>query len=177
MPDVSLPRHAADPRAEDVPSPTVERICLRLRWPDGPTCPFCRARAIYVLDGSRRRRSRFKCAACRRQFSVTKSTILENSRLPLEVWLDASRLLTASAEAPTVAGLERHLGIGRTAARNILARIAYAAERPALGGLLPPARPAGGGPAFDHLTAEAFLAALLATPAPTDTPDRSGENI
>lgn len=150
------------------PSPTVEALFVRLRWPHGPACPFCGTAGVYGLEGGRTPRRRFKCAACRRQFTVTKSTILENSRLSLDVWFRAARVLTSLDGPPSVAVLEERLEVGRTAARNLLERVRYAARRQPLRTKLrdPDLRT----PSFGHMTSEALLIALLATPAPTQDP-------
>lgn len=143
---------------------------MRLRWPQGPVCPFCGAHSIYTLDGGRTPRRRFKCATCRRQFTVTKSTILENSRLSLDVWFRAARLLTSLDAAPSVAVLEDRLQVGRTAARNLLERIRYAARRQPLRSHLDEYGPDTRFPSFGHMKSETLLTALLATPAPTHDP-------
>ncbi len=149
----------------------ADRLFAALRWPDGPRCPLCGSAAVGVLHGGHHGRPRHKCRTCRRQFSVTKSTILEGTHLHLTVWWRVVTVLTATPDGASIALLEREIGIGRTAARNVLARLLYAARRPPLADLLPP-DPADGEPRllFTALTAQALLAALLATPAPTDAP-------
>mgnify|MGYP003631854228 CR=1 FL=1 len=65
-------------------------------WPDGPVCPHCnenRGRA-YKLEGVRGSKSRaqpdgaprlglWKCAKCRKQFTVRMNTMYENAHVPL----------------------------------------------------------------------------------------------
>lgn len=147
----------------------AERLLTALRWPSAPQCPFCRSCGVYALGGTGSGRSRLKCSVCRRQFTVTKSTVLEGTHLPLRLWLRIAEALTAQPAPLSVAVLERDLGLGRTAARNVLARLVYASQRPPLAGLL-----ARGGdlhrPSFHGLTPHDLLAALLATAAPTDAP-------
>lgn len=156
--------------------PAAEDLLFRLRWPDGPVCPFCGGRFVYALSGSRNRHNRFKCGGCRRQFTLTKSTILENSRLPLSCWVAAAELLTSRPDPPPLLELERHLGVGRTGARNLLSRLAYAARRLPLEAMLRHDAAGHAVPSFAHLGRDALLAALLATPAPTDrnTHDTNG---
>lgn len=68
------------------------------RWPNGVVCAFtdCDSSEItpFELKASRRKngrhvpaRSLYKCKACQRQFSVTKGTIFEDSKIPLRIWL------------------------------------------------------------------------------------------
>lgn len=84
------------------------------------------------------------------------------------------RFLTTMAGEPTVAALEHGVGLGRTAARNVLSRLDYAARRQPLGARLPRAAD-GRRPrlVFSHLDPHTLLAALLATPAPTDCPHQT----
>jgi len=69
-----------------------------LRWPDGPICPHCGNKRAYFLKpangrsratrtGSLSERRVWKCAKCRRQFSVTTGTIFHGSKVSLRVWL------------------------------------------------------------------------------------------
>lgn len=55
-----------------------------MRWPDGkPVCPHCNSLKHYWLSAQRR----WKCAVCRKQFSVKVGTALEDSALSLDKWL------------------------------------------------------------------------------------------
>ncbi len=52
----------------------------RLRWPEtdgAPVCPHCHCAEAHEISTRRR----FKCAACRKQFSVTAGTIFANRKL------------------------------------------------------------------------------------------------
>jgi len=65
-----------------------------MRWEDGsPVCPKCGAeqgeRNHYWLKAQ----SRWKCYACRKQFSVKVGTIFEDSPLDLHIWLTALWML------------------------------------------------------------------------------------
>ncbi len=53
-----------------------------IRWPDGPVCPHCgeSERKPYRLKSQTRRL--WKCAACRKQYTVTVGTIFESSHIP-----------------------------------------------------------------------------------------------
>lgn len=55
----------------------------KLRWPDGPVCPECGGKEHSYLSTRRI----WKCKDCRKQFSVKKGTIFEDSPLPLDKWL------------------------------------------------------------------------------------------
>ena len=54
----------------------------RLRWKEGFTCPACgHAGSSYVST-----RRLHQCTACRRQTSLTASTIFHKTRVPLRKW-------------------------------------------------------------------------------------------
>ena len=59
----------------------------RIRWPDGViVCSHCgSSRKIHRVT----RGHLYKCADCKKQFSVRKGTIFEESRLPLRKWFAA----------------------------------------------------------------------------------------
>ncbi len=71
-----------------------------LRWPDGPICPHCGNRGKhYFLNpktGTGERKTRtgaltqrrvWKCATCRKQFSVITGTVFHGTKVPLHTWL------------------------------------------------------------------------------------------
>ena len=63
----------------------------RIRWAatDGkPVCPHCDCPTVYTArrpNGA----SRFRCKACRKDFSVTSGTLFAFHKLPLQVYLSA----------------------------------------------------------------------------------------
>ncbi len=133
-----LPREAApvpETAWRDRPAPTdmtdddAENLLAELRWPDGVVCPCCGGTRVYKLDIAAIRRRRYKCRACRRQFSVTKGTILEGSKLPLADWVRAVRLLCEDPDGAGVADLRRELGVSYKTAQNAIDRICYAMKR------------------------------------------------
>src|ERR1035438_6146791 len=80
-------RHYADPQT------CINAVAL-MRWEDGsPVCPHCNAtqetRNHYWLA----KQKRWKCYACRKQFSVKVGTIFEDSPLGLDIWLIALWML------------------------------------------------------------------------------------
>jgi transposase-like protein len=82
-----------------------------LRWPDGPVCPHCgeSEKRPYPLKSETRRL--YKCAACRKQFTVTVGTIFESSHIPLNKWLLAFYLLCSSKKGMSAHQLHRMLGV------------------------------------------------------------------
>ncbi|HSH80150.1 MAG TPA: transposase, partial [Herpetosiphonaceae bacterium] len=70
-----------------------------LRWGDQPVCPHCGSvRKPYFLKpregesrktrtGAQSQRRVWKCADCRKQFSVLTGTIFHGSKIPVRTWL------------------------------------------------------------------------------------------
>jgi transposase-like protein len=82
-----------------------------IRWPDDPVCPHCgeSKRKPYRLKSQTRRL--WKCAACRKQYTVTVGTIFESSHIPLHKWLWAFYLLCSSKKGMSAHQLHRMLGV------------------------------------------------------------------
>ena len=89
-----------------------EAACLeyleRVRWGDGFVCRFCGVQG----DWWPVRRGHRKCAACRRETSVTAGTIMHASRLPLTSWLAAIWYVVNQKQGVSALGLQRVLGFG-----------------------------------------------------------------
>jgi hypothetical protein len=69
----------------------VEHVFLRLRWPttEGkPVCPGCGCMICYVCRRSANQ-WRWRCKACRRDFSITSGTLFAWHKLPLRSYLQA----------------------------------------------------------------------------------------
>ena len=107
-----------------------------LRWPDGITCPLCTSsRKIHRLVS---RAGIYKCADCKKQFSVRKGTIYEESRLPLQKWFVAAFLMTTSRKGISSYQLAREIGVTQKTAWFVLGRLRKAAEQAsATAGTLP----------------------------------------
>jgi transposase-like protein len=92
-------------------------------WPNGPVCPFCgNVGRMYSLNGVRTKPSKKhpegiirhglrKCGECRKQFTVRRGTIFEDSPIPLHVWFQAAYLLCASKKGISANQLHRTLGV------------------------------------------------------------------
>jgi transposase-like protein len=85
-----------------------------IRWPDGPTCPHCGnadQEKIAKGHGAAHRAGLYYCAACNGQFTVTVSTVMERSKIPLSKWLFAMHLIGASKKGMSALQLSRMLGV------------------------------------------------------------------
>ncbi len=101
-----------------------EQTCVKhlekLRWPSGIVCPLCgSARLIYRV----KRSHGYKCADCRKPFSVRKGTIFEESRLPLQTWFAAIWLVTSHRKGIPSTQLARELDVTQKTAWFILGRL------------------------------------------------------
>lgn len=110
---------------------TAREMLERLRWPNGAICPHCGSVEAYKLtpkEGSKThvRKGVYKCAACRKQFTVTVGTIFEDSRIPLNKWLYAIYMMCSSKKGVSAHQLHRTLGITYKSAWYMCHRIRYA---------------------------------------------------
>lgn len=84
-----------------------------LHWPNGPVCPHCGncdAERITKLAGKSTRPGVHKCKECEKPFTVTVGTIFEDSKISLNKWLLAFRLLNGK-KGFSAHELHRALGI------------------------------------------------------------------
>lgn len=109
----------------------------RMRWPNGVRCVFddCGGAEAYRLSikGKTLKSGRivgprelFKCKACRRQFSVTKGTIFEDSHIPLRTWLVVMYRMCSSKKSVSARQIEREFGLSHRSAWFMCHRIRWA---------------------------------------------------
>jgi transposase-like protein len=83
-----------------------------LHWPNGPVCPRCHGTdRITKLAGKSTRPGVYKCNACAKPFTVTVGTIFEDSKISLNKWLLAFRLMSGGKKGFSAHELHRSLGI------------------------------------------------------------------
>lgn len=86
-----------------------DRSCLEylvgLRWPDGFVCPMCGSSRAWLTG-----KTRWMCADCGRQTSVTAGTIFHRLRTPLSTWFAAIWFITSQKNGISALGLQRVLG-------------------------------------------------------------------
>ena len=91
----------------------VEDVFLRLRWPDTggkPLCPDCGCAICYAC----RRPSgqlRWRCKACRRDFSITSGTLFAWHKLPLRTYLLAVVVFCNEVKGKSMLALARDLDV------------------------------------------------------------------
>ena len=104
------------------------------RWGDAPACPRCGSMAVRQIigkDGQRERHFRWKCADCKRQYSVRTGTVFEETRLPMRIWAHAYWRCCASKKGVSALQIQRETGIGYRAALFMLNCICFAMAEPA----------------------------------------------
>lgn len=94
------------------------------RWGGKPVCPRCGHDRVYRVAGA----MGYKCAGCRKRFSVRTGTPMAYSRVSLRTWLLAICLMTGPEPEPRPRSakvaralfnwLALHMGAGRPAGRD-----------------------------------------------------------
>lgn len=97
-----------------------------LRWPDGSVCPACGLvdEKHYYL----KTRRVWKCRSCKKQFSVKRGTIFEDSPIGLDKWLPAVWLIANCKNGISSYELARDLGVTQKTAWFMLHRIRLAMQ-------------------------------------------------
>lgn len=121
-----------------------EQVCIdtvaAMRWHDGkPVCPKCG-----TAEGERKHywlvtQKRWKCYACRKQFSVKVDSVFEDSALGLDKWLVALWMLCNCKNGVSSHEIARELGIAQKNAWHLLHRLRVALQLPEgekLGGIV-----------------------------------------
>ena len=105
-----------------------------LRWPDGPVCPHCGHDKAYFLKpangtsratrtGAPTQRRVWKCAKCRKQFSVITGTIFHGSKVSLQTWLFVFFEMVANKNGLAAREVERRYGVAPKTAWFMTQRI------------------------------------------------------
>jgi transposase-like protein len=87
-------------------------------WKDGAVCPHCQCKdqakfsAIAANPDKKVRAGLRFCSDCKSQFTVTISTVFEDSKIPLRKWLIAWYLICSSKKGISSLQLQRLLELG-----------------------------------------------------------------
>lgn len=114
-----------------------------VRWPHGVVCPKCgsfgKKHYKIVSKPSTKKKARkglYKCADCRKTFTVKVGTIFEDSHIPLDIWLAAIYEMNAAKNGISAHELHRKLDITYKTAWFMCHRIRFAMSEKPLGKLL-----------------------------------------
>jgi len=81
-------------------------------WPNGPVCPHCGGvERISKMQGKSTRVGAYKCYQCRKPFTVKIGTIFEDSKVAMNLWLQAMYLIAGSKKGISSNQLHRILGV------------------------------------------------------------------
>jgi transposase-like protein len=108
-------------------------LLVRLRWPNGVECLRCKGPVAELATA----KQLFYCKECDYQFTVTASTIFNDSHLPLQKWFLATLLLCEARKGMSANQIKRTLGVSYKTAWYLCHRIRAAmkeADRPMLDG-------------------------------------------
>ncbi|WP_419946900.1 helix-turn-helix domain-containing protein [Candidatus Poriferisodalis sp.] len=93
----------------------AEHLLIAVRWPDEPSCPTCSSGARLVAGGDGDHDwSTWRCADCRKRFTVTTGTEIHSTKLAPAAWLAA-----ASLPEPTPANIVGAISVSLVTARKI----------------------------------------------------------
>jgi transposase-like protein len=98
------------------------------RWGSAPACPRCGDVSVYTMtgvNGERNKDYRWRCRGCKTMFTVRTSTVFEESRLPLRVWVYAFWRACASKKGISALQLSREMEITHKSALFVLRRIRH----------------------------------------------------
>jgi transposase-like protein len=90
----------------------AERVFIRLRWADNDGnafCPHCGCTIVYMArrpNGA----PRWRCKACRKDFSVTSGTLFAFHKMPLRSYLMAIAIFMNEVKGKSMLALSRDLG-------------------------------------------------------------------
>jgi transposase-like protein len=97
------------------------------RWGECPCCPLCADVEVYRMmnNGQRNKDYRWRCRGCKEMYTVRTGTPLEETRLPLKVWVYAIWKAASSKKGISAPQLSREMEITHKSALFVLRRIRH----------------------------------------------------
>jgi transposase-like protein len=95
-----------------------------IRWASGEHCPYCGTTKVYEFAKS----NTFKCADCRKRFSLRVGTIFEGTKIEIRKWLAAIWLITNNSKGIASTQLAKDIGVTQKTAWFMLHRLRHAAR-------------------------------------------------
>lgn len=122
------------------------QLLEELRWHGTPVCPHCGHEKAYFLkprngvarstgarhaDGGRTQSVRrvWKCAKCRKQFSVLTGTIFHGTKIPIQTWLMVMAQMSSAKNGISGREIESMHGLTPETAWYMLHRLREAMKR------------------------------------------------
>lgn len=97
---------------------------IETRWGGSPKCIYCKHEKVYYITT----RKFYKCAGCKKQFSIKKGTIFEHSNVKLRKWFAAIFLFTTEKKGITSIQLASHINVEQKTAWLMLHKLRKTAE-------------------------------------------------
>src|SRR5205809_13783 len=92
----------------------AEAVFIRLRWSDNKGdayCPHCGCTTVYECRRATKGKAlRWRCKACRKDFSITSGTLFAFHKMPLRSYLMAIAIFANEVKGKSMLALSRHLG-------------------------------------------------------------------
>jgi transposase-like protein len=97
------------------------------RWGDATICPRCDAKDVYrMMVGELRNKDyRWRCKGCKKMYTVRTGSILEETRLPLRVWVYAIWKAASSKKGINALQLSREMEVTHKSALFVLRRLRH----------------------------------------------------
>lgn len=100
-----------------------EKACIKAfkasRWKDGLKCPHCDHHVVYTFSDGKR----YKCQACRKQFTDKVGTIFENSKISIQKWYVAMYIFTSNKKGISSIQLTKYIKVTQKTAWFMLQRL------------------------------------------------------
>src|SRR5690348_2374402 len=110
----------------------ARKLFEKMRWPDGkPICPHCKHDEAYKIKSRKETKCKARpglycCSACRKTFTATVGTVLEDSHIPISTWLKAMFILCNAKKSVSALQLKRMLGVAYKTAWFMAHRLRFA---------------------------------------------------
>lgn len=102
----------------------------RRRWGDEPACPRCGSDSVYQMTskqtGERQANFRWRCRDCKKQYTVRTGTVMEDSRIPLYIWMWAFWSACRAKKGISALQIKRETGLSYKSALFLMHRIRFA---------------------------------------------------
>lgn len=115
--------------------PVVHAHFIKVRWKYGEFCPYCKHDLIYHLKGP----GAYKCAKCKRAFSITVGTIFEGAKKLHEYVLAIALLCDRNGKIGSTE-LGKLIGVSQRSAWMMLEKLREASLTPSFNEPFPPAK-------------------------------------
>ena len=103
-----FPKTATEFEARFATEEDCRAYWIKARWGGEPACAKCQSKRVW----SERAGTRFECADCGHQTSLTSGTLLEKTHKPLKVWFRAVFEISTRRTGISAKDLQRIMGFG-----------------------------------------------------------------